>query len=317
MNEIEIIRNLRKIVRSSSALNLNDDVFFDKSKSLVSSIDTYNEKIHYLNLINPELVVKKVIRSSISDIISKGIDPKYLLLSFSCTRKYLNSAKVKSIIKSIDQEQKKYNFFLIGGDTALSFKSSFTICIFSYSNRIIQRNNCFNRDDIYITGNIGDSSVGLNVLKKKIKCSRKYNKYFISKYYKPDLAFGFHKDLYKFASSSMDVSDGLLIDLKKLIGQKNLGFFIDYNQLPKSIYLKRLIKQKKISANKHLFNGDDYQIIFTSKIKYREIIQKYSKKWNQKVTRIGSIVNSFDNYIKFNSNYKKIKDYRGYTHDFS
>ena len=115
----------------------------------------------------------------------------------------------------------------------------------------------------------------------------------------------------------MDVSDGLLIDLKKLIGQKNLGFFIDYNQLPKSIYLKRLIKQKKISANKHLFNGDDYQIIFTSKIKYREIIQKYSKKWNQKVTRIGSIVNSSDNYLKFTNNYKKIKDYRGYTHDFS
>ena len=41
------------------------------------------------------------------------------------------------------------------------------------------------------------------------------------KFFKPKLAYGFHRDLHKFATSSMDVSDGILIDLKKLIGSSS------------------------------------------------------------------------------------------------
>ena len=89
MNELQIINNLRKIITNPSALNLYDDVFFDKKKSLVVSIDTYNEKIHYLNFKYPNLLIKKVIRSSISDLICKGVDPKYLLISFSGSKKIL------------------------------------------------------------------------------------------------------------------------------------------------------------------------------------------------------------------------------------
>ena len=82
MNEYEIIHNLRKIVKNPAALKLYDDVFFDRKNSLIASIDTYNENVHYINFEKPDLIIKKVIRSSISDIISKGADPKYLLVSF-------------------------------------------------------------------------------------------------------------------------------------------------------------------------------------------------------------------------------------------
>ena len=117
MNELEIINNLRKIVKSPKALNLNDDVFYDKKKSLIASIDTYIEKIHFLNFRKPDLIIKKVIRSSISDILSKGVDPAYILVSFSGSKKNFNKRNIDLILKSINQEQKKYNFFLIGGDT--------------------------------------------------------------------------------------------------------------------------------------------------------------------------------------------------------
>ena len=47
---------------SKSSLNLNDDVFFDKSRNIVVSVDTYNKGKHFLNFKNPDLVIKKVIR---------------------------------------------------------------------------------------------------------------------------------------------------------------------------------------------------------------------------------------------------------------
>lgn len=317
MNEIEIINNIRKVIHNNSALNLKDDVFFDKKKSLLGSIDTYNENIHYLNFNYPNLIIKKIIRSSISDIISKGTDPKYLLISFSGSKKHFNKKNINLILNSIKHEQKKYNFSLIGGDTTKSNKSTFTICVLSYSKKIVKRNNCYIRDDIYVTGNLGDASVGLKILKKKLHLSSNNKNYFIRKYYEPNLAYGFHKELFKFANSSIDLSDGLLIDLKRLIGNKLLSFIIDYKLIPKSIYLKKLIKSKKIKLNDHLFKGDDYQILFTAHRKHRDLILKKSVKWNQKVTRIGTIASATDNYIKFNNKLKKISNYQGYIHNFS
>ena len=92
MNEFEIIKNyFQKITKKNpSALKLNDDVFFDKKNKIILSIDTYNEGIHYLNFKNPDLVIKKIIRSSISDLICKGVKPKYFFLSGSGNKKYCN-----------------------------------------------------------------------------------------------------------------------------------------------------------------------------------------------------------------------------------
>ncbi len=317
MNEIQIIDILKKKIKSPISLGVNDDVVFDKKNSLVLSIDTYNEKIHYFTFQKPQKIIKKIVRSSISDIISKGIDPKYMVISFSGTKKDFTKNNLKLILESLKEEEKKFNFRLVGGDTTNSINSSFTICTFSYSKKIIKRNNCFNNDDIYITGNLGDSSVGISLIKKKIKTNIKLKNYFIDKYFLPNLAYGFHRELFKFANSSMDVSDGLLIDLKKMIDSEKQGFIVYFNILPTSIHFKRLCKQKKICGFDYLFNGDDYQILFTAKKKFRKLIYRCAKKWNQKITRIGIIRNVRGNYFKIDDNIRKITDYRGYIHKFS
>ena len=71
MHEFELIKNYFSEVskKNKAALNLADDVFFDKKKELVISIDTYNQGSHFLNFEKPDLVIKKIIRSSISDLI--------------------------------------------------------------------------------------------------------------------------------------------------------------------------------------------------------------------------------------------------------
>ena len=64
---------------------------------------------------------------------------------------------------------------------------SFTITSIGFSNNIIFRNKAKLNDDIYITGNLGDSYAGLKVLKKKIKLNSNLKKYFLNKYYHPEL----------------------------------------------------------------------------------------------------------------------------------
>ena len=81
MHEFELIKKYFSKLsnKNKSSFNLNDDVFYDKSKKLVVSIDTYVEGIHFINFVKPDLILKKIIRSSISDLICKGISPKYCL----------------------------------------------------------------------------------------------------------------------------------------------------------------------------------------------------------------------------------------------
>ena len=83
MDEFELIKKyFQKISNNNpSAKDLNDDVFFDKNKKLAVSIDTYNEGVHFPDFKYPNLVIKKVIRSSISDLIAKGVKPEYYFIS--------------------------------------------------------------------------------------------------------------------------------------------------------------------------------------------------------------------------------------------
>ncbi len=83
MQEFEIIKDYfsKLSYQNQASLKLNDDVFFEKNKKMAISTDTYVEGIHFLNFNRPELVIKKIIRSSISDLICKGVKPKYYFIS--------------------------------------------------------------------------------------------------------------------------------------------------------------------------------------------------------------------------------------------
>ena len=122
MHEFELIKNyFQKLSKKSpGALSLNDDVFFDKKNRLVVSVDTYTEGNHFINFKNPELVIKKIIRSSISDLVCKGVKPKYYFVSGSGNKKSFSKLNLSKISKSLNQEQNKYKIFLSGGDTVFS-----------------------------------------------------------------------------------------------------------------------------------------------------------------------------------------------------
>ena len=266
MNEFELIKNyFQKLTKNNpSSKKLNDDVFFDKKNKLVVSIDTYNEGVHFPNFKYPNLVIKKVLRSSISDLICKGVKPKYYFISGSGNKRSFTKKNLKSISKSLKEEQKKYDLRLSGGDTINSNKVSFSITTIGFDYRIVERNKAKINDDIYVTGNIGDSYLGLKIIQKKIKLNSKLKKYFFNQYYCPNLPFNIHSSIKKIANTSMDISDGLISDMQKLINKQKLSFEIDINKIPISKMLKSYLKKHNQKKDRYLFKGDDYQILFTS-----------------------------------------------------
>tara|TARA_Y100000590_G_scaffold251802_1_gene282746 strand:- start:36 stop:995 length:960 start_codon:yes stop_codon:yes gene_type:complete len=319
MNEFELIKKYFKKLSNNNpaAKKLNDDVFFDKKKKLVVSVDTYNEGIHFPNFKYPDLIIKKIIRSSISDLYSKGVKPYYYFVSGSGNKKKFTNKNLKLIIKSLKSEQNKYRIKLSGGDTTNSSKVSFTILVIGFSKHITERNKARLNDDIYVTGDIGDSFIGLMIVKNKIKIDYKFKKYFINRFYCPKIPYKFYKEFHKFANTSIDISDGLISDLNKLINTQKLSYELDINKIPISNNLKNYLKKNKKSKKHYLFNGDDYQILFTASKNKRSLIKSIGRRLNQKFTIIGKVINlKKKKMIKLDNKPQNLSKFEGYFHKF-
>ena len=319
MHEFELIKNyFSKIAKKNKfALDLNDDVFFDKTKGVVISVDTYNIGTHFLNFKYPDLVIKKILRSSISDLICKGVKPKFYFISGSGNKKTFTKKNLVKISKSLKSEQNIFNIALCGGDTIFSKKLSFSITSMGYSNKIIYRNKAKLNDDIYVTGNLGDSYLGLKQLKNKINIKKKDKLYFINKYYKPELPLNLTNYLLKFANTSIDISDGLIDDLSKMINRQNLSFHLFEKKIPVSKKMHNFIINHKLNKINLVCNGDDYQVLFTADVDKNRIIQNASKTTGIKITKIGKIVYGKNRSLIVDAKGKQIQaKSRGYIHQF-
>jgi len=291
MHEFELIKNyFQKLSKKSpSALNLNDDVFFDKKNKLVVSVDTYTEDNHFIDFKKPDLVIKKIIRSSISDLICKGVKPKYYFVSASGNKKSFSKSNLLKISKSLNQEQERYKIILSGGDTVFSNKLSFTITSIGFANNIVYRNKAKINDDIYVSGNLGDSYLGLLVLQNKLKLNHQLKKYFTNQYFMPNIQLKLTEQIKKFANTSIDISDGLLADLDKMINNQKLSYKVFLKDIPISNNLAKILELKNLPKINYVSNGDDYQILFTATKNKARIIKKIAHNCAVKITKIGSI----------------------------
>ena len=319
MQEFDIIKRYfsKLSLNNKNSLNLNDDVFFDRSKKLVISVDTYIDKSHFFDFKKPNLVIKKILRSSISDLICKGVKPKYYFISGSGNNKTFTKSNLSKISQSLKQEQKKFGIHISGGDTVYSNKLSFTIISIGYSSRIIFRNKAKLNDDIYVTGNLGDSYTGLKILKKKIFLDKHLKRYFFSKYFLPELHINLARKLFNFANTSIDISDGLFTDLDKLINKQKFSYKINLGDVPISKNLNDLILKKKLKKIDFISKGDDYQILFTASKKKSRIIQRTFKYLGIKISKIGNICASTQKsqIIDEKGNKIAIKN-KGHFHNF-
>jgi len=308
--------NLSK--NNKGSFGLSDDIFFDYKKKIGISIDSYVEGTHFLNFKNPKLVIKKALRGAISDLICKGIIPKYYFMSCSGNKKHLAQANLAKIKLALKQEQKKYNIFLAGGDTSYSDRLSITFSVVGYSKKSpVLRSGAKVNDDIYITNTIGDSFVGLKFLKGKIKLNKKNSDYFVRRFYLPTLPIKFSKSIHLFANSAIDISDGFFQDLQHILSRSKLSSKIFKNKIPISSYLNSYLVRIKKNKLNFISNGDDYQILFTASKKMRQLIKKISKSSSTKVSIVGIVKNkSTSKNSESTEKEFKIPKKLGYIHNF-
>ena len=139
----------------------------------------------------------------------------------------------------------------------------------------------------------------------------------MNKYYLPKLHLKLSNKLLSFANTSIDISDGLISDLEKLINKQNLSYKLNLNSIPISTNLNKLLIQKKLDKISFISQGDDYQILFTANSSKSRIINKTAKSLGIKISKIGKICSSIQKsqIIDQKGNKIAIKN-KGYYHQF-
>ena len=189
ISESHIINKyLKKLnFNKKESFNFSNDGGFLKSKinkDIVVTNDGIVEGVDFYKNDSPESIAQKIITYNLSDLSSMGAYPYCYTLFLSLTYN-LNESWIKNFTNKLLSFQKKYNFFLLGGDIAKSKELNISSNFYGYvkKNKTIKRDNSKVGDSIWVTGYIGESHIGLLINEKKISLSKKLNKYFLNKYF--------------------------------------------------------------------------------------------------------------------------------------
>jgi len=265
LKETEFIKNYIKngTKQTKHSLNFEDDIAIVDNYAY--STDTISEDIHFFSDDDPKTIAKKLVRVNISDLISKGVKPKFCLLNFS-SGKSINQRWLDSFFRSFHQDLKSYDLNLIGGDTvSTKSKTVLSLTIFGRvkSKKIIKRSSAKFSDLIYVSGTIGDAFIGMSIKKKKIKFDERAKEKLILKYLVPQPQTNLINLIRNKANASTDISDGLLNDLNNICTTSRLGAEIKFSLIPKSKEVIKFLNTYKRFEKQILIGGDDYQILFT------------------------------------------------------
>ena len=289
----------------------NDGAYLDiknKNYKFTVTTDSISEGIDFFSNDDPKSIAQKITTVNLSDIFAMGALPHSYLLNLNLPN-YINENWLNSFSNQLLKIQNKYGFYLLGGDLSKSNKLIISSTFFGSIKKKLEifQNKYSLNDDILITGNIGESKIGLEILKKKISSNINSNQYFVQKYLYPkpcklgSLIAGH-------VNSMKDISDGLIGDLTKMLDNK-YGALINVNKIPLSFKTKEFLNIKNNFRIENLLNaGDDYGLIIISSQKNRNKILSIANKNNVKVSCIGKIINEkgihFDSHL-YMKNIKK------------
>ncbi|MDC3089563.1 thiamine-phosphate kinase, partial [bacterium] len=252
--------------------------------------DNISEDIDFFLNDDPKSIAQKIITVNLSDIFAMGALPHSYLLNLLLP-KYINENWLKSFSNQLKKIQRNYGFYLMGGDLSKSNKLIISSTFFGYINKNLEVfQNKFNLyDDIWITGNIGESKIGLEILKNNILDNVKNKKYFIDKYLYPKPC-NLGPLITNHINSMKDISDGLIGDLTDMLNDK-YGALINVNKIPLSDKTRKILNSRNKFKIENLLNaGDDYELIIISSQKNRNIILRIANKYNVKISCIGKII---------------------------
>ncbi|URA11074.1 thiamine-phosphate kinase [Thermospira aquatica] len=227
--------------------------------------DALVEGVHFLSSWPMEGVGYKSLACNVSDIVAMGGKPLYVLLTSGLSSDF-GDEKYEGFLMGLDKALRDFDVALMGGDTVRSETVFFSLTVIgqAFSTPVL-RSGARPGDIIYVTGVLGESALGLDILLGKNVALSQPEKYVNRHFYPPSRIAVMKKLLEKYTiSAAIDCSDGFLADIDHIAEESGVGYEIELSRLPGPIGLSGGKTPTEFPWTYILSGGEDYEIIFTS-----------------------------------------------------
>ncbi|WP_420432316.1 thiamine-phosphate kinase [Hyphobacterium sp.] len=272
------------------AFGLKDDAArLTCNSGLVVTTDTLVQDVHFRKSDPWDLAIRKAVRVNLSDLAAMGATPQALMLSLVWPD-HSDSADMIALAGGLAADLTNYGVPLIGGDsTRGGDRLILTITAFGECEKPVRRSGADAGDDVYVSGTIGDASLGLNA-SWHVALSDDDKAALEQRYLLPEPRHVLAAELANLMSAAIDVSDGLVADAAHVAEASGLALELHLAELPLSDAAKNWVgaSEDPIEAFVTLAtSGDDYELLFCAPTIHRDEIKQVAAASGVAATRIG------------------------------
>jgi thiamine-phosphate kinase len=262
----------KRLPRKDVIVSIGDDCAITELKTnqrLAVTTDTMVENTHFLPTISPADLAYKSVVSNLSDLAAMGAEPAWFSLALTLPK--IDHFWLTEFSQSFFETLDYYNVDLIGGDTTKGALLTLTVTaqgILS-KGKALCRHSAKVGDWIYVSGSIGDSAGGLQLLKenqsKKIESAVDFKRDFLIQRHlrpTPRVLLGLELSIAQLANAAVDISDGFVADLTHILQRSQCGAVINLDNLPLSPQLISVFGYEQ-AERFALSGGEDYELCFT------------------------------------------------------
>jgi thiamine-monophosphate kinase len=283
-----------------------------ENHQLVVVTDTLVSGVHFPETTSSYNVAWKSVAVNLSDLAAMGAKPGFYNLALTVPDN--NHSWLTGFAKGLSDIGDLYSMPLVGGDTT---NGPLTITVTAHGwlpkGKAVLRSGAKEGDVICVTNCIGDGALGLMVAQDNLPEPVKKQilfadcQYLLDALNVPHPQLGLSEELYSFANSAIDISDGLLADVSHILEESNktavaendlLVAVINVDDIPLSKVAQLYIDNTEDWLSL-LAGGDDYQLCFTVSPENINLAKKIAKQAGIEISEIGSIV-SYDELDKSN-----------------
>jgi len=286
----------------------------------LSTCDALVDGVHFFfDKISPRQLGRKSVAVNLSDIAAMGGRPTSILITLALP-KNTNVDWVEELYIGIKEMCSLYKVNIMGGDMVSSPVVSINITALGEvkPENLIKRSGARVGDAIMVTGSLGDSGAGLEIIKRGLESDVHWSK-LVEKHLNPtpQVPEGQFLAQSGFVTSMNDISDGLASEIREISEASNVGIELWEEKIPYSSLLMEAAEKFAIfPIDMALSGGEDYQLVLTCKNdKVEELIKTFAKEFNKEIYLIGE-VKSADYGVKLKGINGQCKELvaRGYNH---
>ena len=267
MKEFDVIKRFfseQIVKRKDVSLGIGDDCALlmpPERQHIAVTTDTLVAGVHFPLQTEARAIGHKSVAVSLSDLAAMGAEPSWI--SLAITLPDTDETWLSEFCAGVFELCEYYNVQLIGGDTT---QGPLSITVTAQGlvpfDKHVSRAGAKAGDWLYVTGELGDAALALRHVQGKIIVEDIYKAQIMTKldYPKPRVLAG--QSLREYASSAIDLSDGLISDLEHICKASGVGANVVLDDLPISNILRDTLGPEK-AVELALSGGDDYELLFT------------------------------------------------------